>query len=118
MQMLATINLVLVIALSLAAGLAKVAKVAAELEFLTGVGLSETQIVAFGLVQLGAGALMIAPKTRFYGAMIAALAFFASTVLIFISGNYIFGLVSIIPVIMADAVILRNRSKSLARREA
>lgn len=118
MQMLARINLILVVLLSLAAGLAKVAKVEAEFEFLSNAGLNESQILVFGLVQIAAGALMILPKTRFYGAMIAALAFLASTVLIFMSGNISFGLLSIIPILMADAVILRNRSKSLVRREA
>ena len=81
-----------------------------ELEFLQGLGLSVPIIVAFGVVQLVGGILMVPTKTRRIGATVVALGFLASAILVFMSGNLPFGLVSLVPVVLAGLVI-RQSSK-------
>ena len=95
---------VIVTVLSIAAGAAKVMQTPQEMEFLQGAGLSETLIMVFGLVQTVGGVLLLPQKTRLSGAVLAALAFMASSVLIFIGGNITFGLFSILPVVLAGIV--------------
>jgi hypothetical protein len=94
--------------LSIAAGLAKVMQTPQEMEFLQGLGLSSFVIVVFGLVQIAGGVLMVPKKTRMPGAILVALAFVVSTVLIFMGGNLAFGLFSIIPIALAGVIIYQT----------
>ena len=94
--------------LSIAAGLAKVMQTPQELEFLQGFGLSSALIVAFGLVQILGGVLLVLKKTRMLGAVLAASALVVSTVLILIGGNLAFGLVSILPIALACVIIYQS----------
>ena len=98
--MIATVAL-----LSIAAGLAKVMQAPQEVEFLQSFGLSSVLIVAFGLVQVSGGVLLVPQKTRLPGAVLAALALVVSTILIFVGGNLVFGLVSMLPVALACVII-------------
>jgi hypothetical protein len=94
--------------LSFAAGLAKVLQTPQEMEFLQSFGLTSVMIVAFGLVQILGGVLLLAPKTRLPGAVFAASAFAVSAVLVFVAGNPVFGLVSILPLALAGVVIYQS----------
>lgn len=94
--------------LSIAAGLAKVMQTQQEMEFLQGVGLNSFLIVAFGLVQVAGGVLLVPRKTRMLGAILAASALAVSTVLIFVAGNLTFGLVSILPIALACVIIYQT----------
>ena len=103
------ILIVAVIALlSIAAGLAKVMQSQQEMEFLQGVGLSSVLIVAFGLVQISGGVLLVPRKTRMLGAVLATSALVVSTVLIFVGGNLAFGLVSMLPIALASVIIYQS----------
>lgn len=94
--------------LSIAAGLAKVMQTQQELEFLQGFGLSNALIVAFGLVQILGGVLLIPNKTRLLGAILATSALVVSTVLIFMGGNLVFGLISTLPIVLACVIIYQS----------
>lgn len=94
--------------MSIAAGLAKVMQAPQEMEFLQGAGLSTAMIVAFGLVQVLGGVLLIPGRTRLPGMVLAALAFLVSAILIFTSGDLAFGLVSLLPVALSCVVIYQS----------
>ena len=100
--------IVIVALLSIAAGLAKVLQTQQEMEFLQSFGLSSALIVAFGLVQIMGGVLLVSQKTRLLGAVLAASALVVSTVLIFVTGNLIFGLVSMLPIALACVIIYQS----------
>ena len=101
--------------LSIAAGLAKVMQTQQELEFLQGVGLSSALIVAFGLVQISGGVLLVLKKTRMLGAVLATSALVVSTVLIFLGGNLKFGLFSTIPIALACVIIYQSSRGALSK---
>ena len=84
MKILKIIIISLVTLLCIAAGLAKVLQSEQEVAFLQSFGLSTALIVAFGMVQLGAGILLIFPKTRLFGAVLAITAFVTSTIMILV----------------------------------
>ena len=91
--------------LSIAAGLAKVMQTEQEMVFLQSFGLSSVLIIAFGMVQIVGGVLLVPSKTRMIGAVIATSAFVASTILIFIGGNLVFGLLSTIPIALTCVIV-------------
>lgn len=106
MKLTLTIITVLIGLLSLAAGFAKVALVPDEVEFLSRFGFSNTLIFAFGAAQIVAGVLLLAPKTRFPGAVAAGLLFAVSAALLMVDGNLAFAAVSLLPVGLAILVAL------------
>jgi len=105
MKIVSYLIITIVALLSLAAGLAKVMQAPQEMEFLQGAGLSPGLIVAFGLVQILGGLLLVPGKTRMVGAVVAGSAFTVSAALLFMSGNLAFGLISILPVALAGIII-------------
>ena len=108
MKIVNILIIVIVALLSIAAGLAKVMQTQQEMEFLQSFGLSSALIVAFGLVQIMGGVLLVSQKTRLLGAVLAASALVVSTVLIFVTGNLIFGLVSMLPIALACVIIYQS----------
>ena len=104
-----TVVAVMVGLLSLLAGAAKVAQVPEEVAFLGQLGFGAPLIVAFGALQVVGGLLMIIPKTRFYGALLAAAGFTISVVLLLLAGNLPFAGVSIVPVALAAWVAYERR---------
>jgi len=98
MKILQKILLVLMVLLSIAAGVAKALQVPNEVVFFENLGLSTNILIAFGVAQIIAGIELAIPATRKLGIWFAALLFFTSAVMLFISGNLPFACVSLIPV--------------------
>lgn len=109
MKIAITIVAVLIGLLSIAAGGAKVALVPEEVEFLGQFGLTNALIVVFGAIQVLAGLLIVIPKTRVVGSIIAALGFAVSAVLLVMAGNTAFAGVSLVPVVLALVVAFKAR---------
>jgi len=65
-------------------------------------GYSAEFVVAFGACQFLGALLMVFQKTRLAGALVLGLTLFLSCIVVFMSGNIVFGVVSLVPVIMAD----------------
>jgi hypothetical protein len=108
MKILITILTWLMVLLGVTAGIAKVMQVPQEVEFLMGFGLTSISIVVYGAFQIAGGILMAIPKTRVLGAGLTATCFFASVILVFLSGNLVFALISILPVIISVLVIFKT----------
>lgn len=104
MDALRKINLVLVTALSITAGLPKIGRIPQEVQFFADTGCGTSALVAFGILQLGGGAMLIFRSSRVPGAVVAAVMFLASAVMLLRSGEVAFGLVSLLPVVMAAIV--------------
>ena len=103
MQKLKTLNWILLALLGIAAGVAKMMQMPQEMAFFQdALGFSADLIVAFGALQFFSGLMMVFKKTRLAGSLILGLTLFLSCIVIFMSGNIVFGLISAVPVIMAD----------------
>jgi hypothetical protein len=93
--------LVAIIALlSIAAGAAKIFQSPEEVQFLEGFGFSQKLILIYGLVQVIGGILLAIPKTLKVGSIITIFAFTLASILIALSGNYVFSLISLLPIAM------------------
>ena len=103
MQKLRTLNWILLALLGVAAGTSKMMQIPQEMEFFQGeMGFSSELIVVFGALQFLGGLMMVFNKTRLTGAILLGLTLFLSCIVVFMSGNIGFGMVSVIPVLMAD----------------
>ena len=111
MRILKIIILSVLVVLSVASGVAKIMLQPQELAFFGGAGFSEAMIIAFGLAQLVGGLLLALKKYRKTGAIIMALTFGVSTILIFMSGGLAFALFSILPILMAGLVYYNEKQQ-------
>jgi hypothetical protein len=109
MKKFTIILIVLIALLSFLAGLAKVTHQPEEVKFLEGFGFNPTLILVYGLIQALGAVLLIFHKTKLVGALISFIAFSLSTVLIFASGNYIFGFISLIPIMLIILVVWMSK---------
>jgi len=109
MKIFNSILIAIIALLSIAAGLAKLMQVPEEIKFLESFGFSIALISTYGICQILGGVLLVLPKTRVVGAIVTIVAFTLSTVLIFISGKFTFGLVSIVPIVLVSMVVLYHR---------
>jgi hypothetical protein len=118
--MKSVINLLIVIIslLSLFAGIAKVIHSPDEVEFLQHFMFNDFAITLYGVIQIFAAALLSIGqlfshhKVAKVGAVFVALAFLLSSVLIFVSGNFIFALISLFPVACAALIIRQMHWKN------
>jgi hypothetical protein len=92
--------------LGVAAGIAKMLQSPQEMAFFQGeMGFNAEAIMAFGLLQLIAGVMLIFKKTRLIGAALLGITLLLSSIVIFMAGKISFGVISLIPVLMADLVV-------------
>jgi hypothetical protein len=108
MKLALKITGILIGLLSIAAGFAKASLVPEEADFLSGLGLSETMIISFGILQILGGILFIIPKTLRYGGCVVALGFIASAILILMTGNLLFFVISCLPAALAGWIAFNS----------
>ena len=101
MKYLKTALLVIVIVLSVAAGIPKILLMQQEVDFLAALGFGDALVRVFGIFQAGAGLLLIPAKTRVAGGVIATLALAVSAIALLVGGNTVFGLISFLPALLA-----------------
>lgn len=92
--------------LSVAAGIPKILQMPQELEFLSAIGLTGIAVSILGAVQFAGGVMLFVARSRLAGAVITAVALAVSSAAIFASGNSTFGLVSLLPLVIAAILIL------------
>lgn len=109
MRILYWIVFVIVVALSVAAGGAKLAQVPQEAAFFESIGLSTGWMIALGIVQTLGAILALIPKSRKLGLSAIAIGFLASSAMIFATGNNQFGSASLIPVALILFLIWQLR---------
>lgn len=106
MERLKTLIWVLLAFLGVAAGIAKMLQTPQEMAFFQEqMGFSAEAIMAFGLLQLIAGVMLIFKKTRMIGAALLGITLLLSSIVIFMAGEIVFGVVSLIPVLLTDLVV-------------
>ena len=91
--------------LCIAAGAPKILRMPQELEFLSSIGLSSAGVLILGVLQLTGGILLFKKKSRLPGAAVACFTLLVSSVAIFVGGNTLFGLISLLPVVVSLIII-------------
>ena len=104
MKIVKAIILVLLVLMSAAAGAAKVFQTPQETAFFESVGLSAFWLLPLGVVQIAGALAAIVHQTRRIGMAFVAAGFLVSAIIIFMTGNIGFGLISLLPVLLAAAI--------------
>ncbi len=104
-KLLITIMIYALALLSVAAGVPKIMQQPQELGFLAGLGFSDVAVSGLGVIQVLGGLLLLGKKTRLVGAALAALALGVSSAALFATGTIKFGLISLLPFIVAVLII-------------
>ncbi|WP_420430916.1 hypothetical protein [Hyphobacterium sp.] len=96
--------IVLVVAvslLSLAAGVAKLVMAEPEVAFFDALGVDPRWMIALGLLQVSGAVLVIFKRMRIVAGLLMAAGFAVSALMILLSGNTGFALISALPVVLA-----------------
>ena len=106
MNRLKTLIWILLALLGVVAGIAKMLQSPQEMAFFHDqLGFNAEAIMAFGLLQFVAGVMLVFKKTRLVGAALLGGTLLLSSIVIFMAGQIGFGVVSLLPVLMADLVV-------------
>lgn len=108
MKLFSKIILVLTVALSIATGIFKVLQQKADIELFEKIGFGPFGTTLLGLAQIIGGIYLIYPKYRKYGAIIMIVTFTIASVAVFANRMYVFGMVSILFIVMALVILLKT----------
>jgi hypothetical protein len=105
MRIVNKVFLVLLVLISLAAGVPKIIQMPQELQFLAHLGFIPFAVTILGVIQFSGWILLLPPKTRAIGAFLAVAGLLVSATALLKGGNLGMGLISFIPVAMGIWVI-------------
>jgi len=112
MKLLLTINWILTTLLSISTGVFKLMQQEADILLFEKIGMNATATTLLGAVQLIGGLLLILPKTRKIGAYIMIPTFILASVAVFANGMIGFGIVSVLFIVMAYLVVVRENTSN------
>lgn len=92
--------LILLVLLSIAAGVSKILLMEQEARFFAAFGVTDSLLIAFGIFQVLGGLLLAVPRTRLVGAAIVAVTFIISAVLLLLAGSWGVAAVTIIAMLL------------------
>lgn len=107
------INQVLITLLSIATGAFKLAQQPEDIELFSAIGMNATATTLLGAVQLVGGILLIPAKTRIMGAWIMIPTFILASIAVFANVMMVFGVVSLLFIVMAYGVIHQVKTNKL-----
>jgi len=106
MKIVRLVLLVGLILLSIATGVTKLIQMPAEMELFADAGWPVWLTLAFGVVQVAGGLLLVTPQTRRYGAMVMIVTFAIASGVVLINGMIPFFLVSLLFIVLAVLPLL------------
>ena len=108
MNAVKTTVVVILVLLAVSSGVTKILLVEQDLVFFAKYGFSDPILIAYGLVQLIGGLLLIATRTRFAGAAIVAITFLVSLVLLLIEGNIPVSIITVVAILLLGVVMKQS----------
>ena len=106
--------LAVLIFLAVSSGITKIMLMQQDVDFFGRYGFTNIILVAFGIAQLGGGGLMVAQKSRLIGAVLVAITFAISLVLLILEGNIAMAIVTGIAIALLGLIM----KQSLASQSA
>jgi len=99
--------------LAISSGITKVILMQQDVDFFGKYGFSNPILMCYGAVQIIGGMLLPFKKTRFIGAIIVAITFLISLVVLLLEGNIPVSIVTAIATALLGLVMVRSRSESV-----
>ena len=108
MNAVITAIVVILVLLAVSSGVTKILLMEQDVLFFGKYGFSDPILIAYGLVQLLGGLLMIVKRTRFAGAAIVAITFLVSLALLLIEGNIPVSIVTVVAMALLGVVMKKS----------
>ncbi len=108
MKIASIIFLFILTFLAVSSGITKVMLLERDVEFFGEYGFTNPILIAYGLVQLGGGGLMVFRKTRAVGAAIVAITFLISLYMLVMEGNLPFSIMTFVATALLVLIIKQN----------
>ena len=108
MKTVSTIILVVLVLLAVSSGITKVALLQQDIDFFGKYGFSNPILMAYGLVQLIGGVLMVLKRTRFVGATIVVITFLISLVVLLMEGNLPVSVATIVAILLLGVTMKQS----------
>ena len=118
MQILLKVNLVILILLATSSGITKIMLMPQDAAFFGKYGFTDPLLITYGASQFIGGLMLIMKKTRFLGAVIVAITFFISAVVLILDGNILFTVVTFIALLMLGVVMKQSLKKEITLNDA
>lgn len=113
MNILAKLNLAVLIFLAISSGIAKIMLLPEEVKFFGHYGFTNPLLIIYGAISLIGGLMLIPEKTRFYAAIIVSIVFFISAVVLILDKNITFSIITFIALIMLGFVMKQSRKNKI-----
>lgn len=111
MKLALKINWILTILLSISTGIFKLLQEKADIELFAKIGLDATGTTILGAIQLIGGLMLLPPRTRSIGAWVMTATFVVASIAVFANKLIVFGIVSLLFIVMAQLVIYMERKR-------
>ncbi|MDH3695535.1 MAG: DoxX family protein [Gammaproteobacteria bacterium] len=111
MKIFLNVILVILVFLAISSGVTKVMLLPPDVEFFGRYGFANPVLMAFGAVQIIGGVLLVIPKTRFVGAVIVAITFLVSLIVLIMDGNTLFTIFTVIAMILLGVIMKHSHKK-------
>ena len=110
MKILLKINLAILVLLALSSGITKIMLMPQEIKFFGGAGFTNLMLIIYGVSQVIGGLMLALPKTRLIGAIIVAITFSISAVVLFMSENNMVAIITCFTLLMLSIVLQQSRN--------
>ncbi len=104
MKIVPNIVLAILVFLAISAGITKILLLQQDVEFFGKYGFSNPILIAYGVIQLIGGVLLVLPKTRIMGAVLIAITFLISAVVLVMDGNIPVAIITVICILFLGVV--------------
>ncbi len=108
MKAVSIIILAILTLLAVSSGITKILLMQQDVDFFGKYGFSDPILIAFGLVQLLGGLLLVFTKTRFVGAAIVAVTFLVSLAMLLMEGNIPISIITVVATLLLGVVMKQS----------
>jgi len=108
MKSVSIIILVILTLLAVSSGITKILLMPQDVDFFGKYGFSGAILIAFGLVQLLGGLLLVFTKTRFVGAAIVSVTFLVSLAMLLMEGNIPISIITAVTTLLLGVVMKQS----------
>lgn len=102
--------LVIIIFLAASSGVTKIMLMQRDVDFFGQYGFTDPILISFGIAQLLGGVLLAIPKSRVVGAVLVAITFFISAVILLMAGNGVMAVITLVCTVLLGFVIKQSFS--------
>jgi len=115
MKIFINVVLAILVFLAVSVGVTKIMLMQQDVEFFGKYGFTNTILITYGVVQLLGGILLAFPKTRIIGAILVAITFLISAIVLVMEDNIPVTIVTLVFVLLSGFIIKQSLNKVTKR---